>query len=134
MARPTKRTPEVEAAILAAIEVGMTRTAAAAAVGVDRRTLASWTRRFATFRAEVEKAEARAAQRMVNQIVTAARTTWQAAAWFLERRYPEDWGRRERVDVSVDIRREAERLAAELGGVSADEIIAEAERIASSHR
>jgi hypothetical protein len=37
---------------------------------------------------------------------------------------------RERVDVRLDIRREAERMAAELDGVSADDIIAEAERIA----
>jgi hypothetical protein len=37
---------------------------------------------------------------------------------------------RERVDVRLDVRREAERIAAELDGVSADEIIAEAERIA----
>jgi hypothetical protein len=37
---------------------------------------------------------------------------------------------RERVDVRLELRREAERLAADLGGVSADELIAEAERIA----
>jgi hypothetical protein len=37
---------------------------------------------------------------------------------------------RERIDVRLDIRREAERMAAELDGVSADDIIAEAERIA----
>ena len=37
---------------------------------------------------------------------------------------------RERVELRLDIRREAERLASELDGVSADELIAEAERIA----
>ena len=37
---------------------------------------------------------------------------------------------RERVELRLDIRREAQRIAAELDGVSADEIIAEAERIA----
>ena len=26
---------------------------------------------------------------------------WQAAAWWLERRFPERWGRRERVDATV---------------------------------
>jgi hypothetical protein len=39
---------------------------------------------------------------------------------------------RERVDVRLDLRREAARLAAELDGVSAEEIIAEAERIAAT--
>jgi hypothetical protein len=39
---------------------------------------------------------------------------------------------RERLDVRLDVRREAARLAAGLDGVSAEEIIAEAERIAAA--
>lgn len=58
---------------------------------------------------------------------------WTAAAWWLERRKWQDYGRHERVEVTLDVRKEAERLAAELGIDSAD-AIAEAERIlAESH-
>jgi Transposase len=45
----------------------------------------------------------------------AAEGTWTAAAWWLERRKHQDYGRRERVDMTIDLRREAERLAAANG-------------------
>lgn len=35
---------------------------------------------------------------------------WQADAWYLERRYPQRWGRQDRVDIHVFIEREAERI------------------------
>ena len=52
--------------------------------------------------------------------------TWQAAAWYLERKHPDRWGRRERVDVNqsteikqnvkVDIFAEIDKLEATLKG------------------
>ena len=134
MARPTKRTPEVETAILNALRVGNTRTDAALAAGVSRGAIAEWCRRYPAFLSAVEKAEAEARLRFVGIIATAARTRWQAAAWFLERRMPEHWGRRERLEVAVDAKREAERLAGELDGVSVEDLIAEADRIARQPR
>lgn len=42
---------------------------------------------------------------------------WQASAWFLERRYPEQYGRRERIEhITVEmVDQEIERLERELG-------------------
>lgn len=134
MARPTKRTPDVETAILNALRVGNTRTDAALAAGVSRGAIAEWCRRYPAFLSAVEKAEAEARLRFVGIIATAARTRWQAAAWFLERRVPAEWGRRESLDVAVDAKREAERLAGELDGVSVEDLIAEADRIARQPR
>lgn len=134
MARPTKRTPEVETAILNALRVGNTRTDAALAAGISLGTLSTWCARYPEFLADVEKAEADARLRFVGIIATAAKTSWQAAAWFLERRMPQQWGRRERVEVAMDAKREAERLAAGLDGVSVEDLVAEADRIASRSR
>lgn len=134
MARPTKRTPEVETAILNALRVGNTRTDAALAAGVSRGAIAEWCRRYPAFLSAVEKAEAEARLRFVGIIATAARTKWQAAAWFLERRVPAEWGRRESLEVATDAKREAERLAGELDGVSVEDLIAEADRIATQPR
>jgi hypothetical protein len=56
------------------------------------------------FFVDVEKATAVARLQRLEQIdVAAASGSWQAAAWWLERRYPDEFGRRERRDVSVSM-------------------------------
>lgn len=103
MAQPTKLTPEAHRAICKAVAGGVSRQVAAAAAGVHPRTFQRWLsagRRelaegragdYATLAEGVALAEARAHRRAVGIIRKAMRTTWQAAAWWLERRYPEDW-------------------------------------------
>ena len=129
MARPSKYTPETVARIAEALEQGATYEAAAAHAGVHYDTLNEWRAEFPAFSVALKKAEAEAELHWLGQIEAAAADgAWQAAAWRLERRYPERWGRRDRVDVAMTVRREAERLAAQLG-LDAAELIAEAERI-----
>jgi hypothetical protein len=51
----------------------------------------------------VKKAEKDAIARNVALIQRAAQEgNWQAAAWWLERKYFEDWGRKDKVDLSAD--------------------------------
>jgi hypothetical protein len=114
MARPTKLTPAVEKAILDALRAGATRTAAFAAAGVDRTQIPRWMRRFASFRVAVLEAEANAEIRAVVTIRQAINQGgWRAAAWWLEHRHADEWGRRDHVD--IEIRRAAERVAAQTG-------------------
>jgi hypothetical protein len=128
MARPTKRTPEVQSAILNALRVGNTRTDSALAAEVSLGSLSEWCRRYPEFLAAVEKAEAEARLRFVAIIAVAARTSWQAAAWWLERRRHEDYGRRDKVDMQIDVGHEAQRIA-EAEGLDPDSVMAEASRI-----
>lgn len=65
----------------------------------------------------------------VTEEVTLAAPEWRASAWFLERRQPKAWGRRDRTP--VDVEAEAERLARELG-VPVEDLLAEAELLAQS--
>jgi hypothetical protein len=52
----------------------------------------------------VERATAVARLERLDQIDNAAASgSWQAAAWWLERRYPDEYGRRERRDLSVSM-------------------------------
>lgn len=128
-AQPPKRSPQREAAILASLRAGNTRAAAAAFAEIGRRTFYLWLEDDA-FREACEKAEADAETRFLEQVAKAAIDgTWQAAAWWLERRRSADYARHDKVDVNIDVRREAERIAATLDGVSAEQLIAEAERI-----
>ena len=127
MARPTKYTPETVKRIVDALAAGNTRRAAAAYGGIDEDTLGRWLRRYADFADAVKNAEAQAEVGHVARIAQAsAAGTWQASAWWLERRRHADWGKVDRVE--VEIRRAAEKLADEYG-LDATELIREAEEI-----
>ncbi len=101
--RPTKLTPEVQARVVTAISGGNTRETAASYAGIRRATLFEWLARgraarsglFRDFADAIEKAEADASVTSVGLIRRAAQTSWQAAAWWLERRYPDEWGRKD---------------------------------------
>jgi hypothetical protein len=82
---------------------------AAASAGIDRTTLLDWLKRGARhetaalskFATDYAEAEGDAEVKAVDLITAAAkRGQWQAAAWRLERKHPERWGRRERIEHS----------------------------------
>jgi hypothetical protein len=98
MARPSKRTPERELAILNSLRIGCTRSDACQAGEISHETFRRWLR-YEGFRAEVEHAEAEAGQRFVGNVARAASNSWQAAAWWLERRRPE-FRKREGVELT----------------------------------
>ena len=129
MARPPKRSPERETAILNALRVGNTRRASCAAAEVSVDSLARWMADDAVFSGAVVKAEADAELRFLGQVAKAAAgNNWQAAAWWLERRQHIDYGRRDRIDMNLDMKGLAEKIAAE-DGLDRDALLAEAERI-----
>lgn len=57
---------------------------------------------YIAFSNAIKKAEAEAEILAVSQIVLAGNETWQALAWYLERKYPDRWGKRERKDATDD--------------------------------
>ncbi len=102
MARPTKLTPDVRDRIATMIRSGAYAEQAARAAGIAPSTYYSWLERgesgerpFSEFSETIKTAEAKAEQQRVECIQDAAEAgTWQAAAWWLERRFPARWGRR----------------------------------------
>jgi hypothetical protein len=131
--RPSKATPERIEAILEALRGGATRQAAAGFADVHYATMARWVGDNVDFRAAVENAEQAAEAYYTSVVYKASQDNWQAAAWWLERRKFRDYARRDRVDVSVEVRQEMDRLAAETG-MDADDLVAEAERVLSEAR
>jgi hypothetical protein len=113
--------------LLNALRIGNTRSGAAAYAQVHRDTLYDWLRN-PTFSDALEKAEADAKMAAIANIHQAGRKSWQASAWYLERRYADEFGRRERVDVEIVARREADRIAQKLG-LDADDLLERAERL-----
>lgn len=89
--------------------------------------------RYADFADRVRKAEAAAEVQAVAIIRTGMLSgDTNDAKWWLERRRPDDYARREKVDISI-ARREAEQLAAEYG-LDPEVILAEAEKIVAGAR
>lgn len=86
-----------------ALRAGNYRSAAAEYAGIGERTIYSWMEKgakakkgpYKQFLQALKKAEADAAVSALQLVLQAAKDNWTAAAWWLERRYPELWGRRD---------------------------------------
>ena len=129
MGRPTKLTEDIQQVVIGAIQLGMYQEQAALMAGISRTSFFRWMdngtktgkqyARYRDFRDAVEKARAEAEARKLRSIHIAADSgTWQAAAWWLERSFPNRWGRRDKMEVihiSEDVLdAEIQRLEAEL--------------------
>ena len=92
--RPTKYTEQTVAKLLEALRGGNTRRASCAAGNISQETFARWLADNADFVDAVEKAEGEAELRNLAVIQDATKTTWQAAAWWLERKHKAEWSSR----------------------------------------
>lgn len=92
---------QAKALCIQAMRAGNTQLNAAAYAGIAQQTFYRWREKDKEFRERLEKAAADAEALCVSKILTAANEgTWQAAAWWLERRRRDDWGRHDRLDVT----------------------------------
>ncbi len=101
--RRTKYTPDTVDAICEAIRNGSTQHDAAVMAGVGKTVFYEWYSLKPEFAEAVEKAHADFKQKNVTAIraagIRADKTghlsgSWQANAWLLERKYPEEFGQR----------------------------------------
>jgi hypothetical protein len=95
----SKYTAEAHKTIVKAIKLGETYKGAAMAAGISERTFYEWREKHPRFLQAIEKATSEMRRANIEYIAKKAPTTWQAAAWLLERRFPNEFGRRS-VEVS----------------------------------
>ena len=93
-------TDEQTERLLAGLRVGMTRRSASAHAGMHHATFYRMIANDATLATEVEKAEDEAKGTYEAIVAKAADKNWTAAAWWLERRHPGEYARRERVEMT----------------------------------
>lgn len=127
--RPTKLNKSRSENILAAISKGATMETAARITGISTVTLDRWLLRgrqpdapkiYRDFVRDFEKAVATWELSLIKSIETAASDgTWTAAAWLLERRFPDRWGKRERLDVRQTT------VVSKLGELKREELLAD---------
>lgn len=116
--RPSKFTPEIRKALIDAITAGLTYTHACQIVGIDYVTFTNWRNKgeqldeedeegFFDFFNALTRAETKASTAMMAHIRAAAQgdkknginPDWRAAAWWLERRYPDEYGK-QKLDIN----------------------------------
>lgn len=108
-----KLTPEVVNTVCDRVAEGVPKKYAAQAAGIGESTLYEYLARDGEFAERMKKAEADAVMRNVRVVQTAAITTWTAAAWWLERRYAKDFGRKDQLALSEGEAGEAAKEAIE---------------------
>ena len=103
MARPSKLDDLTEKRVLDAVREGNSYENAARVAGISETTLHNWRARgerdeepYVGFLVRLKKARGEAEAASVAIVRTAATSgTWQAAAWWLERREPAHWAKRD---------------------------------------
>ena len=107
--RKLRYNADVHARIVNALRIGAYQVHAAKAARVSPDSLAKWLRkgragdeRYAQFASDCDEAMAQFANRLQGTITKAAIAgDWKAAAWDLERRYPEQYARKAEPAVGV---------------------------------
>ena len=130
----SKYTQERATQVLQLIRQGLSRNDAAAATGIHRNTVANWLARHQAFRDGMAQAEAGFIQVCLNGILKAglrgAPNSWQAFAWLLERKFPESYGQRSRLDVNMELREAVRRVAEQDPSIDQAQLLAVAQEIA----
>jgi hypothetical protein len=129
LSRPSKLTPALQQKVCDAVRVGNGFDVAAGFAGIDKTTFHRWMKRgaratrglYRDFYLAVQKASSDAETRALAIVNKAAPEDWRAAAWFLERKSPERWGRREHHEVDANIKGTVK--------VTADDAVAELTRL-----
>ena len=111
--RPIALTPTKKRNFLAAIKVGVPLSMACDAAGIHTSTFYNWKNRLdqepegselRAFFNDIKKREAQGLQENLERVLAAAEEprNWTASAWWLERRYPQHFGKA--VQVSADVK------------------------------
>lgn len=76
---------------------GVNRTDSCSLADIHYETFTEWMKKL-EFSEAIKKAESSCKKRNIDMIQKASITTWQAAAWWLERKHPEEFGLRNKVE------------------------------------
>ena len=88
-----KKTKEMIEKISQELEMGLSREDCCVKFGIVKSTFYAWMKK-SDFSNVVSKAEQRCKDRNIKIIQKAALKSWQAAAWWLERKHREEYARR----------------------------------------
>ena len=107
--RKTKLTEKLTEDIVKRIRAGNYIKVACLAVGISHTAYFDWIKKgeegispYSEFLYSVKKAEAEAHVNYVAIIASQAPAQWQATAWWLERKFPDKWAKREKIEIQQE--------------------------------
>lgn len=108
--KPYKATPATIKIILDAIADGLTQRDASTLAGISEDTLSLWKRDNSDFSEQIRQKEIECKRKHIKNIERASEKSWQASAWWLERKYKAEFSQRiESQEISDELRESMER-------------------------
>lgn len=98
--KATEKTIEV---ILSAISEGLTQREAATLAGISEDTLSLW-KRDSDFSEQIRQKQIENKLRHIKVINQASEKHWQASAWWLERKYKEEFSLKNKLDFETTVK------------------------------
>lgn len=95
MGRPRLITDEMRDKIVLTVQLGFPPARAAQAHGISKQTLHQHAKDHPDFLDRMKTAEAAAELNVYSRVIKHSATQWTAAAWILERRWPETYAKRD---------------------------------------
>jgi len=117
---PRKATEKTLRIIFGAIRDGLTQRDAATLAGISEDTLSLW-KRDSEFSEQIRQKEIECKRRHIRNIQNAGERSWQASAWWLERKYRTEFGKEDKLLAEIrsdNLDEIAKGIKAILGGDS----------------
>jgi hypothetical protein len=97
-----KATPKTIEVILEAISQGLTQREASILAGISEDTLSLWKKKDSDFSEQMRQKEIECKLSHIKNIKEASKKSWQASAWWLERKYKEEFSLKSKLDLQVN--------------------------------
>lgn len=99
MPAKSKLTPELETRICELIKDGLCIRSVCNVLRISKSSFYNWRSTKVAFLDSTKKAESESELEIIKLIREAAKKNWQAGAWYLERKFPDRWGRKEHLTI-----------------------------------
>lgn len=95
-----KYSEELTQEICKYLKAGNSQLDSATLAGISEETFYTWKKEKVEFSEAVKKAESECKARSIALILKAGEQTWQAAAWWLERKYPDEFALKQKNEIT----------------------------------
>lgn len=100
--RKTKATPKTIEIILDAISQGLTQREASVLAGISEDTLSLWKKKDSDLSERMRQKEIENKLSHIKNIKEASKKSWQASAWWLERKFKDEFSLKSKLDLQVN--------------------------------